>query len=170
MYHYCDSVDHAVLLDEGQWHRLDNIGSLLCFTVIFTFLMHNENVDLDNFINYSEFFLHLLLQEASPWYVPFTIVPVVWAGCRPLLKMLIYRKPNPFNRKNFTRGLFFLFVAFFCFTRGLDDDNDFLRIWHGLWHSFVGLSSFYLWQSLPVKGEKDIELFQLLPQPAKIKH
>jgi hypothetical protein len=33
---YCDSIDHAVLLDEGQWHRLDNSGSLLRVFEAFT--------------------------------------------------------------------------------------------------------------------------------------
>ena len=37
-------------------------------------------------------------------------------------------------------------ISLIFFYKGLDDLNDYLRIWHGLWHVFIGLTSFYLIQ------------------------
>lgn len=37
-------------------------------------------------------------------------------------------------------------IAFLFFYKGLDDHNDYLRFYHGLWHLFVGIFSFYVWQ------------------------
>ena len=32
------------------------------------------------------------------------------------------------------------------FIRGLDDLNDYIRIYHTLWHIFIGIAFYYLWQ------------------------
>jgi hypothetical protein len=47
MYHICDSIDRPVWLTEGQWHRLDNIGSIWSFMGFFVYLLdvgHREVV------------------------------------------------------------------------------------------------------------------------------
>lgn len=32
MYHTLESVDcHYFIIEEGGWHRLDNVGSIVCF-------------------------------------------------------------------------------------------------------------------------------------------
>ena len=31
MYHFCESISSRVYLSIGEWHRLDNIGSIMCF-------------------------------------------------------------------------------------------------------------------------------------------
>ena len=33
------------------------------------------------------------------------------------------------------------------FIRGLDDLNDYIRIYHTLWHIFIGTAFYYLWQA-----------------------
>ena len=43
-------------------------------------------------------------------------------------------------------GGFFLVGAIAMFVKGLDDGNDYLRIYHSLWHVLIGVSTFYLWQ------------------------
>ena len=37
-------------------------------------------------------------------------------------------------------------ISLIFFYKGLDDLNDYLRIWHSLWHVFIGLTSFHLLQ------------------------
>ena len=37
-------------------------------------------------------------------------------------------------------------IAIAMFVKGLDDGNDYLRIYHSLWHVSIGVSSFYLYQ------------------------
>lgn len=54
------------------------------------------------------------------------------------------RKPN-LNYKMFVKGTSIMCIAFFFFKLGLDDNNDYLRIYHGMWHLTVGFASFYNW-------------------------
>ena len=42
-------------------------------------------------------------------------------------------------------GTIIMSFAVFSFWKALDEFHDYLRIWHGLWHVFVSISSFYLW-------------------------
>ena len=49
------------------------------------------------------------------------------------------------------RGIGLLGIAVFCFVKGLDDLNDYLRIWHGCWHMFGSISLFFTLQTV----EKD---------------
>ena len=39
-----------------------------------------------------------------------------------------------------------MLIALCFFYKGLDDLNDYLRIWHALWHFFIGITSFYFLQ------------------------
>jgi hypothetical protein len=43
-------------------------------------------------------------------------------------------------------GLNLLIPAIYFFIKGLDDENDYLRINHGMWHLFIGIAFFYLYQ------------------------
>ena len=92
MYHCCDSIQGDLFMSELQWHRLDNIGALMCFSILFTFLMDNRNRDLDQKINLFELFVHLILQEKDPWNVNYTIFPIIFSGLKPLIKMVIFKK------------------------------------------------------------------------------
>ncbi len=149
MYHCCDSIDRDLFLTELQWHRLDNIGALMCFTNLFTFLMDNRNRDIDISINLAEFLMHLILQEKDPWNVMFTIIPILLSSLKPLVKMVILKKFLPYRAVPFTLGIVALFVGFAFFFLALDDDHDFLRIYHGMWHMSVGSASYFLWNCLP---------------------
>jgi len=43
------------------------------------------------------------------------------------------------------RGTLILGGAFVCFYFGLDENWDYLRLFHGMWHMLVGIHSFYTW-------------------------
>ena len=36
-----------------------------------------------------------------------------------------------------------LCLALVCFVKGLDDHNDYLRLWHGCWHAFGAVFSYF---------------------------
>ena len=40
-----------------------------------------------------------------------------------------------------------MITAFYFFYRGLDDYNDYLRFYHGMWHLFISFFAFWMWQS-----------------------
>ena len=51
-----------------------------------------------------------------------------------------------------------MLISLFFFYKGLDDLNDYLRIWHALWHFFVGITSFYFMQ---IQEEKFISFKEI---------
>ena len=55
-----------------------------------------------------------------------------------------------------------MLLAGACFVKGLDERQDYLRLWHGLWHCFVGLSGFFSWQSIDNDDIQKVEAKHLL--------
>ena len=52
------------------------------------------------------------------------------------------------------KGFAILFLTVLCFIKGLDEFNDYLRFYHGLWHVGNGLSSMYTWQQHSEQSEE----------------
>jgi len=50
----------------------------------------------------------------------------------------------PAKKYYLQRGLILFFIGIFAFYKGLDEYNDYLRIWHGIWHLAIGTSFFHL--------------------------
>ena len=69
------------------------------------------------------------------------IALVMASGC---VRSLV---PEPVRSKtDLVTGILTFLVAGYCFARGLKNEHDYLRMWHGLWHLLVCVPSFYLWQ------------------------
>ena len=49
-------------------------------------------------------------------------------------------------------------ISLFLFYQGLDDLNDYLRLWHAIWHVFIGITSFYF---LQIQEEKYISFKEI---------
>jgi len=109
------------------------------------------------------FIFALVCQEANPWNVIFTLLPVtlpivlfgihyIWDTLNPYSpaeleyeeeQFFLQSKSRVFyNKKLIGLGTFLGFVAFIFFAKGLDEERDWLRISHSLWHLFVGLSGY----------------------------
>lgn len=54
-------------------------------------------------------------------------------------------------------------AVFFAFSQ--DENKDYLRIYHGMWHLFIGLSAMYTWQTNEIKDE-EISIFDILSKSA----
>ena len=79
-----------------------------------------------------------------PWKIENTVVPIIVFFI--LLGLsLVLRGKGKYNYYALKRGWILLSIACVFFYFGLDDDNDYLRIFHGMWHTFGNLASFYLW-------------------------
>lgn len=159
MYHSLDSLEiPQVYITRSEWHKLDNIGSIMSLIYLAVFLMDNiEKVEgkysseyegkTDRALCYFGLFITLLMQTKHPWDIENTVVPVVIFYVALAFKLIFYRRPRIYY-DNFNRGCLILGFGFFCFYKGLDDDNDYLRIWHGIWHCCGSTSLFYFYQSL----------------------
>lgn len=156
MYHLCGSINGTLWLTEGQWHRLDNIGCLSCFACLFVYLMANDNRNADRLITYTWIWVVLLLQEKAPWNIYFTLGPIFCFVMMPVTKWLVVRRERPpYRPVRLAKGVGYLGISFVCFFKGLDDAHDYLHLFHGGWHLFVGAAIYHLWQVVDEKDSRD---------------
>ena len=155
MYHAMESVTaERMFLGEGEWHRLDNIGSITCFITLLVHLMDNNNKKLDFHLNMSGFIITIIFQESDPWNLLYSIIPVA-LYLLPCIYLLVFRDRKPVVNTNMrNKWLFWFAIAFVCFAKGLNEFEDYLRLVHGFWHLFVGVFSFYFWQIKITPGEE----------------
>lgn len=156
MYHFMESIALKSFLnmDEGEWHKLDNVGSISCFMSLAVYMMDNRNTETDTILNYLALIINLILQESDPWNLSYTVMPIfiyflmIWVLSWKRGRKIVY------NRKMNRFGLIALMTGIFCFYLGLDEFKDYLRFFHGCWHFFVGVSSFFIWQVKTPEGEE----------------
>ena len=61
MYHLSDSLEYNVLLmDEGHWHKLDNIGSIVSLNSLLIYLLDVDKKTEDK-LNYTSLFITMIL-------------------------------------------------------------------------------------------------------------
>jgi len=63
LYHFLEPIGGTFLgMNDGQWHRLDNIGAAMCFVNVFTYLCDFRDRLHDETIKYCFLVLVLILQ------------------------------------------------------------------------------------------------------------
>ena len=159
MYHLGESLDVIILLEQLKWHELDNIGAMYAFSTLslpLTQLCRNENYTTIK--NYLSFFIILLFQQRGPWVLMNTILPLVIDFSIAIIQVYIYGMPD-YNKKTLNKAGILMLISLLFFYKGLDDLNDYLRIWHSLWHISIGITSFYL---LQIQEEKFISFKEII--------
>ena len=120
---------------------------------------HASNTDFH--LNICGLFITLLMQYSHPWRIVNTFYPILIFSVIMFIKVIFIRRSR-LNRIFFFKGFVAMMFGVFFFIRGLDDDNDYLRINHGLWHCSASIATFYLWQSIdkdkPVQSLKNVKL------------
>jgi len=158
MYHFCESFDIVIILEQLKWHELDNIGAIYSFSQM-TLPLTKKNKDLNYKYkkNYIFFFFLLFIQQRGPWELINTILPLIIDFSYAFFLMSKYGMPK-YNKSTFQQACVFMIISLFFFYKGLDDLNDYLRIWHAIWHFFVGITSFYFMQ---IQEEKFISFKEI---------
>ncbi len=155
MYHALDSIDiKQFFLTQQQWHILDNIGSISSFMIVFIYLMDNRILDLDLRLYLGAFTLALLSQFKDPWNIIYTVAPIAISGALFVMAVLFRKRKPKLNFRALLKASLFLVVAVLCFTKGLKEKSDYLRIFHGLWHLNIFLASFFIWQARIPRGKE----------------
>ena len=161
MYHLCESLDIVIILEQLKWHELDNIGAIYSFSQMTLPLTKlNKNLNYKTKKNYIFFFFLLLIQQRGPWVLFNTIFPIVFDFSISFVLMYIYGKPK-FNKSTVQKAGIFMAISLFFFYKGLDDLNDYLRIWHAFWHIFISITSFYFLQIQEEKCISFLEMFYI---------
>uniref|UniRef100_A0AAV1UBT1 Post-GPI attachment to proteins factor 3 n=1 Tax=Peronospora matthiolae TaxID=2874970 RepID=A0AAV1UBT1_9STRA len=153
MYHVCDTIEGPLWLSEGQWHRLDNIGSIMSFVMWGIHLMDIRHQVLERYMQYFFLSMVLVFQEKDPWNEWNSVIPVASSFAVLLLSFALRRRIPRYNLQQFRRGLMLLLCGIGCFVRGLEDETDPFRIFHGCWHGFVGAAAYYNLKVLPDRDD-----------------
>lgn len=146
MYHVTESLDTTIYMEPGKWHMLDNVGSICCINSLLISLMscyrnHQKIMKLNLF---SLFFV-LTLQTEGPWDLFNTIFPICVFIVIVIHDFVIHGLPK-YNYTIMSRGTSILLIAIAMFAKGLDEDSDYMRLYHSMWHVTIGAATFYLWQ------------------------
>jgi predicted membrane channel-forming protein YqfA (hemolysin III family) len=146
MYHLCESLDIIIIIPQLKWHELDNIGALYCLNnLMLSFTKSGLNIEEIERKNQISTLLILIIQKRGPWDLTNTIIPIVVCGLYVLYHLMVYGIPT-YYKPQMIKGLIFFGIGVIFFIRGLDDLNDYIRIYHTLWHIFIGIAFYYLWQ------------------------
>ena len=152
MYHLCDSLQYygsrGIGLGEGAWHRLDNVGSILCFVVLiihFTDYADELHAQVNKFCM---LWLVVLAQEYAPWDLRFTVGPIALQVAIFIVKRVVVDRGTlpPIDPYMAKRAAALQGAAFVFFYLGLNEHEDPMRICHGLWHTFSAVASQFHWR------------------------
>ncbi|DBA02058.1 TPA: LOW QUALITY PROTEIN: hypothetical protein N0F65_000305 [Lagenidium giganteum] len=147
------------LVFEGQWHRLDNIGSIMSFICWSVYLMDFRQPQHRAYLHYAYLALVLIVQEKNPWDEFYSYAPILSSFAVLVLTFLIRGRIPAYDYSQLRRGLMLLAVAVCCFIRGLDDDNDPFRFFHGCWHGFIGAAAYFNFKLMRTFGRNALLIY-----------
>ena len=146
MYHLCESLDIIIFIPQLKWHELDNIAAIYCLNnLMLSFTKLGLNINEIEKTNYLSALLIIIIQKRGPWELINTIIPILIVGIYVIYHLIRYGLPQ-YYKPQLIKGCIFFGIGFIMFVRGLDDLNDYIRIYHTLWHLFIGTAFYYLWQ------------------------
>ena len=164
MYHSAEALRQPLWgMTDGQWHRLDNVFAIMCFVSLMLFLMDNQSAKVDECLRWGFVVLVTWAQEKGPWVLYYTIMPIVLSALLLLGKYVLVKRAmpryfkSPSERGIVRNAVLTMLVAFFFFYKGLNESQDYLRIYHGLWHLFSSLS-FYQFFALDVSSKRRVRV------------
>ena len=157
MYHTCECFQSKLFLSELRWHRLDNIGEITSLGCSCLHLACFESRAVLEYVQPAVLFIVIILQEAAPWDVRYTVVPVCACMATPIVsQMLNQRRRQGIYLRRLLVGVGACAVGVVFFAIGLDDGNDPFRMFHGLFHICMGIAVFFFFYSLrrPLERKK----------------
>lgn len=101
----------------------------------------------------------LICQEKAPWEEFYTFLPIVVPAVIVILRCIFFLESHlrPSYRWSWMcAGVISLLLGLACFIKGLDNFNDYLRMWHGMWHVFGSLGFFCFFM-----GKKPLDMIEL---------
>ena len=160
MYHSQEALGiEQMYLTTAQWHKMDNVGSIMAWIMVVVNFMDNLEKNAsgaytspiasraDYHMLYFGMFMTLIMQTKHPWDLENTLVPVLLFTFIAAVKVVFVRRPR-IDFRYLRQGLPFFICAVYCFAKGLNEHEDYLRIHHGMWHLFSSIGIFYMWQSV----------------------
>lgn len=150
-------VKYRLNMTPGNWHRLDNIFGILSLDALMLHLASFTNPKTKELLTWLLLCITLWFQERSPWAVSHTLIPILITCVISLSYAFFIRSSRPRYNGNAAIGAVLLGIGFIFFALGLDDEHDWLRLYHGLWHSFAGLSAYFFFYCRSSDPANEIE-------------
>lgn len=130
---------------------MDNVFAITSFGLV---LLHTCGVivDDDAQLRWTVFLISLVIQEKEPFNVIYTIIPCLFFTALGLTLRFYYRNTRKvvYNKRNMLIALIFVVFGVFFFLLGLDDANDYLRAYHGMWHICAAIFGYFCLTSVHV--------------------
>ncbi|CCI49610.1 unnamed protein product [Albugo candida] len=143
LYHICDSIDSPLWLDEGQWHRLDNIATITSIVCWIVYLMDIQQRVVEEYTQYVLFIFVLIFQQKNPWDPANSFAPILGSLLILMFRYMLFHPIPSYHKRELGMGFLFLFCGVCFYIRGLDDENDPYRFFHGCWHGLSGIAAYY---------------------------
>lgn len=126
----------------------------MSFVIWAIHLMDVPNALHQRYLQYVFLALVLVFQEKNPWDEFNSYMPILLCFSVLFTSFAVRRRIPRYDWVQLMRGIFFLVCGVGCFIRGLDDDNDPFRFFHGCWHAFIGASAYCNFRILPLRHKK----------------
>ena len=139
-------------MNAGSWHRLDNIYAILNVQSMFLFFADFKATTTNDTVRWLCLTICLFFQELSPWNLLCTVIPILIAAFIMLTKYIFTQQLPNCDRANLIMGSIVCLIGIVFFQRGLDEDSDYLRLNHSVWHAMAGLAT-YFWYRCKVEVE-----------------
>ena len=161
-YHLCDDLDISLIFNVQRWHKLDNIASITSLSSLIIYLMNIQDNNINLMLNYVSFFIVLIFQIEDPFkneniFAPLIIILIIY-----LISLVFLGFPKINKDICIYKTILYLVIGGGAFILSIDENKDYLRIIHSIWHLFICLQGFYTWQ---IKEDRFINMKELLFKP-----
>ncbi|CCD15920.1 unnamed protein product [Trypanosoma congolense IL3000] len=152
LYHICQDLNIEIFMDEGAWHRMDNIFVLSFVGAWSVYMCTFRDPFVERITKYSLLMVCMIFQARGPWQPINTIAPVILSLSLPIC-VYAYRWQVPaFFGKRLAAFAVTMVIAVWFFIKGLDDKRDPFKIYHSMWHFLCGIASYMMWTMVRVPG------------------
>lgn len=140
-------------MDAGSWHRLDNVYAILSVQSMFLFFADFKAATTNDTVRWFCLSVCLFFQQLAPWNLLCTVLPILLAVFIMLSKFIFTQQLPSFDRMNLVLGMLCCLIGIVFFQFGLDEDNDYLRLNHSMWHAMAGIATYFWYRG---KVELDV--------------
>jgi len=172
-YNTCNALQISLFLDEEEWHMINNVLATTYVPLLAIHIMDSENETLNLVLRYAAFSCILIGQIRDGFFHSWqwTAPPVAFFVLFPLLRRAFHFEPKraKLDVQKFNKGTCCAAVGAVCFLLGLHDKEDLehnpFRLWHSLFHWFIGAALWHLWAIVPVPEKPLDDRYTRLPIP-----
>jgi len=172
-YHTLETLNTRFLGgDSLRFHQADNVFSVALFCFFAIQFAQVESPAVTDLFKLVILGTSVCVQCIAPWNPWYSFVPIATSYGGVIAYLLVKRKRPEICWKNFRVAAATFLLAIITFVVGLQDDYDYLRIFHGLWHFFVSIFGYTIIASLnPQHMVASRKLFyQIGTKPHQLQH